>query len=258
MTGNIVVSASAGDSVDLQKVASVDGDVIVDSVGSLISLSGTNVNEISGSFKLNNLTLLSTLSFPSLSNVGSIDWTSLPALNTLTFTAGVNKADSVTISDTFLQSLDGIDLESVGTMNINNNGRLTTVNLNLKNLTENLSFQANGQKLAVTLDQLVWASNLTIANVTTFSAPSLQVVNGSARFDSNYFTEMSFPNLTKTSSGDISFINNADLTNLSFASLESIGGGLTLVNNTAYTNVTGFAVLADVGGAVKLGGSFDA
>lgn len=258
MTGNIIVSASAGDTVDLQSIASIDGDLTVDSVGSLISFSGTDVNEITGTFSLNNLTLLSTLSMASLTNVGTIDWTSLPALNSLTFTAGVNKADSVTISDTFLQSLDGIDLETVGTMNINNNNRLTTVNLNLKNLTENLSFQANGQKLAVTLDQLIWASNLTIANVTTFSAPSLQVVNGSARFDSNYFTEMSFPNMTKTSSGDISFINNADLTNLSFASLTDIGGGLTLVNNTAYSNVTGFAVLADVGGAVKLGGSFEA
>lgn len=251
------MSAAAGDTVDLQSIASIDGDLTVDSVGSLISLSGTNVNEITGTFSLNNLTLLSTLSMASLTDVGTIDWTSLPALNTLTFTAGVNKADSVTISDTFLQSLDGIDLETVGTMNINNNGRLTTVNLNLKNLTENLSFQANGQKLAVTLDQLIWASNLTIANVTTFSAPSLEVVNGSARFDSNYFSTVSFPNMTKATSGDISFINNADLTNLTFASLTNIGGGLTLVNNTAYSNVTGFELLANVGGAVKLGGSFE-
>lgn len=251
------MSTAAGDTVDLQSIASIDGDLTVDSVGSLISLTGSSVNEITGTFTLNNLTLLSTLSMASLTNVGTIDWTSLPALNTLTFTAGVNRADSVTISDTFLQSLDGIDLESVGTMNINNNNRLTTVNLNLKNLTENLSFQANGQKLAVTLDQLIWASNLTIANVTTFSAPSLEVVNGSARFDSNYFTEVSFPNMTKTTSGDISFINNADLTNLTFASLTNIGGGLTLVNNTAYSNVTGFELLADVGGAVKLGGSFE-
>lgn len=252
------MSANAGDSVDLQSIESIDGDLTVDGAGSLISLTGTSVNEVTGTMSLNNLTLLSTLGFASLTNVGTLSMISLPALNTLTFTAGVNKADSVTISDTFLQSLDGIDLETVGTMNINNNGRLTTVDLNLKNLTENLVFQANGQKLAVTLSQLVWASNLTIANVTTFSAPSLEVVNGSARFDSNYFSEVAFPNMTKTSSGDISFINNADLTNLTFASLTDIGGGLTLVNNTAYSNVTGFMMLADVGGAVKLGGSFEA
>lgn len=224
-------------------------------MGSFISLSAADLNAISGTFTLQNLTQLSTLSMTSLSSVGTIVWQSLPALNSLTFSTGVQSADSITISDTFLASLDGISLQTVGSMDINNNGRLTQIDLDLKNLTGELKLQANGQKLAVSLNDLVWAANLTIANVTTFTAPSLATVNGSAYFDSNYFTEFSAPNLTKTTSGSFSFINNGAMTTLNVPELATVGGGFTVVNNTAFQNLT-LPKLADVGGAVDCGGNF--
>lgn len=250
----MVISQDAGTVVDLGSVESIKGSLTADST-SLISLSATSLNSISDSFTLTNLTALSTLSMTSLSSVGSIQWQTLPALNSLTFTNGVKSATSVTISDTHLSSLDGLDLETVGTMNLNNNNRLTEIDLALTNLTGNIILQANGQSLKVTMDNLIWASNLTIANVTTFSVASLETVNGSARFDSNYFTSFSAPNLTQTSSGDLSFINNADLTSLSLPALTKVGGGLTIVNNTAFTNLT-LPKLATVLGAVDCGGNF--
>lgn len=202
------------------------------------------------------MTLLSTLNMPALSSVGTITWQSLPALNSLSFSTGVSKANTVTISDTFLQSLDGIDLESVGSMDINNNRRLTKFDTSLKNLSENLNIQANGAKLSVTMPNLVWIANMTIANVTEFSSPSLEVVNGSARFDSNYFESFAAPNMTSTSSGDISFINNPQLTNITFSGLKSLGGALTVVNNTRLEELSGFPELAELGGAIKIGGNF--
>lgn len=224
--------------------------------GAIITLASTSLASISGTFTLSNVTLLSTLSMPSLTSVGSIKWQSLPALNELTFTDGVSSADSVIISDTFLQTLDGIDLDSVGTMDINNNFRLTKFDTSLKNLSTSLNIQANGAELSVSMPNLIWIANMTIANVTKFSTPSLEIVNGSARFDSNYFTSFSAPNMTAASSGDISFINNADLTNISFPALKNVGGGLTIVNNTALEEIDDFPVLANVGGAIKLGGNF--
>lgn len=202
------------------------------------------------------MTLLSTLNLPALTSVGTITWQSLPALNSLSFSTGVSKANTVTISDTFLQSLDGIDLDTVGSMDINNNRRLTKFDTSLKNLSENLNIQANGAKLSVTMPNLVWIANMTIANVTEFSSPSLEVVNGSARFDSNYFESFAAPNMTSTSSGDISFINNPQLTNITFSGLKSLGGALTVVNNTRLEELTGFPELAELGGAIKIGGNF--
>lgn len=251
------MSADAGGTVDLGSVSQIDGDLTVENLGALFSLSANQLNSVSGTFTLNNVTQLSTLSMTSLTKVGTILWQSLPALNSLTFSTGVTEATSVTISDTFLGSLEGISLETVDTMNINNNGRLTEVDLALGNLTGNLAFQANGQNLSVSLPNLVWAANLTIANVTTFTVPSLTTVNGSARFDSNYFTEFSAPNLTKTVSGDFSFINNPDMLSLSVPQLKTVGGGFAVVNNTAFQNLT-LPALADVAGAVDCGGNFTA
>lgn len=221
----------------------------------LISLTANSLNSISDIFTLTNLTALSTLSMTALESVGTISWQTLPALSSLVFTAGVKTATSVTISDTHLSSLDGLDLESVGYLNLNNNGRLTTIDLALTNLTDNLILNANGENLAVTLDSLTWASNLTISNVTTLSVPALSVVNGSARFDSNYFSVFDAANLTQTTSGDLSFINNADLVTLSLPALTKVGGGLSIVNNTNFQNLT-LPKLADVGGAVDCGGNF--
>lgn len=253
-TGNVVISSDAGSSVDLGSLSQLKGDLTVENIGSFISLSASSLNSITGTFTLNNLTQLSTLSMTSLSKVGTIVWQSLPALNELTFTTGVQSATNITISDTFLASLDGISLQTVGSMDINNNNRLTKIDLALKNLTGVLTLQANGQKLAVTMDELEWAAGLRIANVTTFSSAALNTVNGSANFDSNYFTEFSAPNLTDVTSA-FSFINNGAMTTLNVPELENVGGGLKIVNNTAFQNLT-LPSLANVGGAVDCGGNF--
>ena len=256
LKGDVLIPATSDPQIDLSGPRQIDGDLTLENNGQIISLSSTSLNSVSGTFRLANVTLLSTLNLPALTSVGTITWQSLPALNSLSFTTGVSSAKTVTISDTFLQSLDGIDLDSVGSMDINNNRRLTKFDTSLKNLSENLNIQANGAKLSVTMPNLVWIANMTIANVTEFSSPSLEVVNGSARFDSNYFESFAAPNMTSTSGGDISFINNAQLTNITFSALESIGGALTIVNNTRLEEITGFPKLAEVGGAIKLGGNF--
>ncbi|KUI72888.1 Protein ecm33 [Cytospora mali] len=258
VSGSILIPSTSDNTLDLSGPTTIDGDLTVENNGAIITLQSSSLASLTGTFTLSNVTLLSTLSMPALTSVGSIKWQSLPALNSLSFTSSVSSAESVIISDTFLENLDGIDLESVGTMDINNNRRLTKFDTSLKNLTSMLSMQANGASLSVSMPNLIWIANMTIANVTEFSTPSLEVVNGSARFDSNYFTSFSAPNMTSTTSGDISFINNADLTNISFPALKSVGGGLTIVNNTALEEITDFPHLANVGGAIKLGGNFSA
>lgn len=256
VSGSILIPESSDNTLDLSGPSTIDGDLTVKNNHNIITLTSTSLESITGAFTLQNTTLLSTLQMDALTDVGSIDWTSLNALNEITFTKGVSSADSVVIADTFLQNLDGIDLESTGTININNNKRLTKFDTSLKHVSKLLSLQANGVSLSVSMPNLVWIAEMTLANVTEFSAPSLEVVNGSARFDSNYFQSFSAPNMTKTETGDISFINNGKLTNISFPSLTTISGGLTIVNNTLLEEINDFPLLKEVGGAIKLGGNF--
>jgi hypothetical protein len=218
-------------------------------------LQSSSLETIGGEFKMNNVTKLISLDFSELESVGSLSWTSVTNLQTATF-GPLTKADQVIISDTFLNTLEGIDLSTVRLLDINNNRRLSTFTSKLGSLSENLNIQANGLSLNVSLPNLIWIANMTIANVTDFQVPSLEIVNGSARFDSNYFSTFSAPNLTETSSGDISFVGNSNLDNLTFPVLTKIGGGLLIANNTALEKMTAFPELESVGGAVKLRGSF--
>ncbi|KAH8671048.1 GPI-anchored cell wall organization protein ecm33 [Xylariales sp. PMI_506] len=256
-TGDVVISTEAGSTVDFSgSLTKIEGALTVENNGGIVSLSCSSLETIGGAFTLKNVTLLSTLSFTSLTSVGSIAWSSLNALGSLTFgDPGVTSADSVVISDTFLSTLDGIDVQSLTDMDINNNRYLTDFTSSLSNLSGVFNVNANGQKLSLTLPNLIWIANMTISNVTEFSAQSLAAVNGSMSFDANYFTTFSAPNLT-TVGGALSFIGNSEVTNITMP-VTSIGGGFTIVNNTALTELNGFPDLKTVGGEVLLRGNFD-
>lgn len=253
--GTVVIGPNAGSNIDISGPKEITGDLRVLNNGALQTFTSSSLATVGGSFTMRNVTMLNSLSFPSLTSVQTLAWQSVTNLNSLEL-GPLTQADEVTISDTFLDSLDGIDVTNVNKLDINNNRRLKKFSTKLSTLSDNLNLQANGMGLEVDLPKLIWIANMTISNVTQFSVPSLKVVNGSARFDSNYFASFSAPNLTKTESGDISFVGNSALHNLTFPLLTSIGGGLLIANNTKLSSVTAFPKLQTVGGAIKLRGNF--
>jgi len=256
LNGNVVVGPSAGSSLDFTGPLTIKGDFTAENNGVVTTLKSSSLGQITGAFTLGNLTGLSTLSFTGLKSVGSVSFQSLTTLDSLTFTAGISEASDVVVSDTFLSTLEGLNVESVSTININNNRRLTEWTSQLTNVSSNMNMNANGLDFQVSLPALVWVANMTISNVTSFSIPALQAVNGSMRMDSNFFQSFSAPNLTSTSSGDISFVSNGDLSNITMPLLTGIGGGFQIANNTGLQTVDGFGALKTVGGAVKFRGSF--
>jgi hypothetical protein len=252
-----LVNTGAAGVVDFTGLTTVKGNFIAENDGQMTGLSSSTLSSITGAFQLTNLTGLSSLAFTSLHSVGSISWTALTALDTLTFgTPGITTAKSIVISDTFLSSLDGIDVTSLQTLDINNNRRLTQWDSALANLSDTMNFLANGEGFELSFNDLVWAANLTVNNVTSFAVPALQTINGSASFDSNQFTSFSAPNLTSTQSGNIGFVSNNLLTNVTFPQLTSLAGALLIANNTGLDIINGFPKLKTVGGAIKLRGNF--
>ncbi|RYP93037.1 hypothetical protein DL770_000911 [Monosporascus sp. CRB-9-2] len=256
--GTVLIAPEAGQRINIGgRLSEIGGDLIAEHNGFITELSSASLETIGGAFTLTNLTALSTLGFTRLSEVGSINWSTLTVLPELNFgNPGITSAESVIIADTFLQSIDGINVQSLSNMDINNNRRLTQFSTSIRSLSNVLNVQANGLNLTLEMPNLVWIANLTMANVTTFSAPSLATVNGSMRFDSNYFESFIATNLTEVQDGDISFVSNPELANISFPALERIGGGLTIANNTALESIDGFQRLERVGGAIAFRGSF--
>lgn len=191
---------------------------------------------------------------PSLTSVGSINWQTLNQLQMLTFTQQVTQASSVTISDTQLTTLDGLNFMTVTNMNINNNQFLRSFNTQITNVTGLFSMSSNGPNLTLSLPNLRGVNNMTLANVSTVTIPSLASVTGNLGFYGNLFTSLSAPNLTTV--GDLTFQANTALTNISMPRLTSItAGSLYITNNTNLQSVTGFPALRTVG-AISISGNY--
>lgn len=263
IAGSVLIGPNASGSIQLDGPQQITGDLICTDAGILTSLSSSTIGTIGGSFTLNNLTLLSTLGMSTLKSVKTINWSALPALSQLSFTAVVTKATSVTIQNTFLTSLDGINLQSVATLDVNNNNRLKTFSTQLANVTSLLSIASNGQFLDLQFPNLVWAANVTFRNASSVSIPSLAVVNGSMGFYGNYLTSISAPNLTSVGytaqnnrQGSLAIVANSKLENISMPLLSTVGGAFQIANNTALSSALNFPALTQVSGAIDFSGNF--
>jgi hypothetical protein len=260
ISGSIVVSSDAAGAIDLSGPKEVQGDIIANNVTHLTELSSSTIQTIGGTFNLNGLTILSSLSFTKLTSVKNIAFVALNGISQLNFPATVSQASSVLIENTILQNLDGINLDTVDVMNINNNLHLTTFSTQVSSVSQSLSVAFNGLNLNVELPNLLWATNASFQDVSSVSIPSLTVVNSSLSFNNNTLTGFSAPNLTtigdsKTGVGSFTFDSNKGVKNLTFPALTSIAGANEIGSNVGLTNIN-FPVLTFVGGAVNFTGNF--
>lgn len=257
--GDVVIGTNAGPAIDISGPGEITGALRILNNGIIESFTSSDLTKIGGEFRVQNVTKLSGLSLAKLTSAKTVSWQSLTSLEAPVL-GPLGTTSELTVADTAIKTLDAFDIRTAEKIDINNNKRMTAITSKLNNLGISMVLNSNGLErtgIPVELPNLVWIANMTISNVSAFAVPSLRIVNGSARFDSNFFKSFSAPNLTATQSGDISFVGNAQLTNLTFPKLESVGGGLTIANNTALDKIDGFPKLTFVGGAVKLRGSFD-
>lgn len=255
--GDLTIDPSVTGEIILDGVEQITGDFSCVNATLLTSLSADKLGAIGGKFTLEELQILSNLAFDSLTEVFTIDWVALPALQSLLFTQGVSKVTNIRISNTGLTSLNGLELETVGLMDINNNRYLDTVDVNnMQNVTQSISFSANSRTLAIRLNNLQFAANMTFRNVSDVQVPSLTYVNGSIGFYSNTFESISLPNLTETGQALV-FQDGIGLSNISVPQITKVGAALNINNNPDLKIIDGFPALEIVAGALDFSGVFD-
>lgn len=255
--GDIIISSTASGQIAINGVQQVTGDIVCNNASQVTAITSDQINTIQGTFNLSGITILSTLQFDSLTGVNNIYWVGLPNLQSLNFAQGIGRANNVYISNTQLTNINGIELSACSTLNLNNNNYLTDVNVNdLTNVTQSLSFSANGRDLAISFPNLIDAANLTFINVSKIDMPSLSNVAGSMGFYSDTFKTFSAPNLTSTG-GTLAFVDSPSLTSFAFPSLETIGGGFLVANNTNLKAINGLPKLATIVGALDFAGTFN-
>lgn len=242
-------------------IRTIRGSLIAANCVDLQQLTAPELATIEDKFNMTSLTVLNQLNFNSLRTVGEIYWQTLPALSNLGLAAQVTQAAKVTITDTILESLEGINLVTTSQFNINNNRYLKEVTVQLTNITGSLAIEFNSPSVAASFPNLTWANNATFRSCGSVKLPVLNTVNGSLGFFENTFETLSTPKLTAvgtgTEGGDITFANNDALVNVSMPQLQTIFGTLQFVNDSNVKDIDGFPKLSVVHGSIDISGDFE-
>ena len=181
----------------LNGVETIDGDLNIENSGDIVAFNANSLTDITGDLLLQNLTAIQTLSLESLTSVGSISLVALPLMDNFVITS-LTSADNIVISDTAVSSLEGFNnLKEIEVFNINNNPNLVSIDSPIKSISNGLSVSSNGDDLAVTFDQLIWANNITVLGAGEVEFPLLTKVNQSIGFINNTFEYLNIDNVTE-------------------------------------------------------------
>lgn len=243
--------------LQIDGVRKITGNLTVTNNPDLTSLQFGSLQSISG-FELGSLERLALLSLPQLTTVDALNFTALPALQTLEFGSGITKARSILITNTGLATLNGIEnLQDVDLFNVNNNPALQNISLQVKSIKGSLDIEANDgtpQGLTVSFPLLETALNMTLKNCSQILLPALKNVTDELGFYGNTFTNFTASKLT--SAGGITFEDNNELVNITLPNLEKIAGAFEIANNTKLTTLSGFQKLSTIGGTLLFRGAF--
>ena len=255
-SGSLAIATDTTDKINIASVRAVTGDLVMENAPNITSFGADSLQQIGGSFILNNCQILSSLTFPDLTNVGNLKFEALPNLQQLGFTTSIGQANTLDIQNTFLTTLNGINLQKVSSVTIVNNPLLQAVNMQVSNISQSLTIASNGNRLQASFPNLETAQNLTFRDSQSVSIPSLANVTGSLGFYENTFDSLNTPNLTLVG-GTLAFVSNSELTNISMPILKSIGGGFQVQNNSVLVDLSdSFTSLQSIGGALAFFGNF--
>lgn len=244
--------------LQVDNLRKITGNLTVTNIAELTTLTFGSLQSVNG-FELGQLERLALLSFPQLTTVDALNFTALPALQTLDFGgSGVTKARSILIRNTGLATLTGIDnLQDVDLFDVDNNPALQNISLQVKSIKGSLNIFANDGSpsgLTTSFPLLETALNITFQNCTQVFLPALKNVTDELGFYGNSFTSFTAPKLT--TAGGITFVDNNQLVNLTLPNLEKINGAFQIANNTQLDSLDGFKKLSVVAGTLDFEGGF--
>lgn len=252
--GDIVIEGDLT-SASLASIQQVKGSLSIKNATQLQAFTADSLIAVSDTLSLTDLTVLSTLTIPSLAKVGTLQLQALPALEQLSFTSGLSDAQTIFISDTELSSLKGLNIISVDTLDVNNNKNLQQVNIPLQYASTSLAVTYNAEAVSVTFDDLIWANNITFRDVGSISLDNLTAVNQSLAFFNNTLESIVLDKL-ETIGGALSISDNDDLNEIEIPELTSIGGAFIVTGDGNLDSVSGLDSLKTVGGAITFSGKF--
>lgn len=252
----IITSEYKENILDLKKLTTIQGHLIVENCDTLIKFVAPNLQKINGDFVLNSLTSIVILEVPNLIDVNSIQWKILPILNQVEINPNIMVHETIIISDTSISNLEGFyPIKELDTFNINNNRFLETIKASLVNVKTQFTIHANSKDLQIELPFLQDVENMTIRDAHSIWLPNLKTVRTNLEFIENGCVDLDLGTL-ETVGGTVGIIDNNYLSKMYFNNVTDIQGGLVIDNNPRLENIDTFQKLKTIGGAIQFKGDF--
>jgi hypothetical protein len=240
-TGNVVVAADGPENIVLDGIKTISGNVDIENVANLRSLSSTTLEAVT-SFTLNNLPLMNALSFPALGNFSSLKWSALPKLTECKIATGALEGEiqEITIYNTSLKSLDWLTWPVGAALNITANANLEAFKIPYGTINVGSAITLSSNPLLKSIDVSSLSGiygGLAISGNTldTLSFERLQTIGGFVQLSGDY-KNISMPSLLKIS-GALGVESTADISAFCTSLQEKrLAGHYDCTGNTAGAN----------------------
>lgn len=264
LSGDITVEGDGlGGAVELGQVEELNGKLALTNSTSVTSVNLNQLEKVTsdGELSITKFTSVFNIDLSKLSEVeGNLTLVTMPSLSGMNLNKGLSTLNSLTISDTALSDLQGLlsNITEMTYLDLDNNKNMSSIDLPLETVSNNIILSFNDDNANVTLDKLESAFSLVIQDVAKVSLKKLKSVNQTFQIAYSFFEELELPSL-ETVDGSVRVVANEQMLNVSFPALTEIGGELGFDNNTKLQDLgETFPKLENIKGALNIKGDIGA
>ncbi|KAK0302623.1 cell wall protein Ecm33 [Friedmanniomyces endolithicus] len=256
-TGDIVVATDVAGISALLGVEEVIGSVIVANNSALTTISSDSLRSVSNDVILDTLPLLTNISLPMCSSVNTIILNKIPAPNVINMQTTVQKVTNLYITDTTLETLFGLLLQTSQMENliITGNQFLQSCWFGVGNITQQATIANNSAQMTLTLPNLTYAYNMEITNASAIEMPVLQSINQNLDISYSAVQNLTLPVLSYVG-GDLDVKNNAQLVGIEMPDLVNVQGNVEISGSPQLESLSGLSALSFIGKDLTLAGEF--
>jgi hypothetical protein len=126
-TGNIVIDGSKVQSLQMNGVQTVTGDLTVKNNEAMSSFSAPALQSVQGQLEISNQVHLETFQAPKLQTASSLTMTVLPQLMDLSFLNTINGLKQLSLTDTRAMTIQNSNVNGLQQLTLTNNKNLTSI-----------------------------------------------------------------------------------------------------------------------------------
>lgn len=251
-SGNIAVATGVSDDISFGQLKEIDGDLLIKNNQNIKRIDGAGLEKISGELSLLDNSQLAAVAFPKLDNVKKLTMIGLASLRNLGFDGGISNIEELSIENTQLQNLNGIDLNKTKSIRIIANPSIANISMGVTNMTGPMEIGDNNADVVVSFPNLEHAGNMSFRSVGNLSLPALKDISpGSFGIFKSKLKSFYASNFTEVKA-DLTISNCTELEDLSLPSLSKVGAFR--IENTNLADITKLGKLKEANAALDISG----